>query len=74
MFEEQAFGKINEVAAELGIDVKTHYRTAEAVSQEIARTANRGNYDLLVVGSSRPLLGSDETGGKARVFFRQGKM
>jgi Kef-type K+ transport system membrane component KefB len=69
LFEEQAFGKINEVASELGIDVKTHYRTAEAVSQEIARTANRGNYDLLVVGSSRPLLGSDETGGKAKYFF-----
>jgi nucleotide-binding universal stress UspA family protein len=69
LFEEQAFGKVKEMAARLGIDVKTQYRTAEAVSQEISKTANRGKYDLLVVGSSRPLLGSDETGGKAKYFF-----
>ncbi|KAF0199647.1 MAG: sodium/hydrogen exchanger [Bacteroidetes bacterium] len=68
-FEEQAFGKVREMADKLGIDVKTHYRTAEAVSQEISKTANRGKYDLLVVGSSRPLMGTDETGGKARYFF-----
>lgn len=69
LFEEQAFGKVKEVASELGIDVRTQYRTAEAVSQEISKTANRGNYDLLIVGSSRPLLGNSETGGKARYFF-----
>lgn len=69
LFEEQAFGKVKEVASGLGIDVKTHYRTTDAVSQEIAKTANRGKYDLLVVGSSRPLMGTDETGGKARYFF-----
>ena len=69
LFEEQAFGKVKEVASELGIDVRTQYRTAEAVSQEIFKTAHRGNYDLLIVGSSRPLLGNSETGGKARYFF-----
>ncbi|MFH1119018.1 MAG: cation:proton antiporter [Bacteroidota bacterium] len=69
LFEEQAFGRVREVASSLGIDVKTHYRTTDAVSQEISKTANRGKYDLLVVGSSRPLMGTDETGGKARYFF-----
>ncbi|HPG33506.1 MAG TPA: hypothetical protein PLM34_06600, partial [Lentimicrobium sp.] len=42
---------------------------AENVTQEISKTANRGKFDLLVVGSSRPLLSQDETGGKARYFF-----
>lgn len=68
-FEEEAFGKVKEVVKKSGIDVKTIYRTAENVSQEIIKTANRGKFDLLIVGSSRPLLSQDETGGKARYFF-----
>ena len=55
--------------ADQGIEVKTMYRTADNVSLEIIKTANRGKYDLLLVGSSRPLLNQDETGGKARYFF-----
>ena len=43
------------------------------MSQEIIKTANRGKYDLLIVGSSRPLLSQDETGGKARYFFDRAK-
>ncbi len=73
LFEEQAFGKVKEVVKEAGIDVKTVYRTAENVSQEIIKTANRGKFDLLIVGSSRPLLSQDETGGKARYFFDRAK-
>ncbi|KAF0201108.1 MAG: sodium/hydrogen [Bacteroidetes bacterium] len=68
-YEEEAFGYVKKVTADQGIEVKTIYRTAENVSLEIIKTANRGKYDLLVVGSSRPLLSQDETGGKARYFF-----
>lgn len=68
-FEEQAFTEINEVAEERGMIIATDYRTSQAVTKEITRTANRGKFNLLVVGSSRPLLSSDKTGGKARYFF-----
>lgn len=68
-FEEEAFRKVKEVAGAAGIDVKTIYRTADNVSQEITRTANSGKFDLLIVGSSKPLLRQDETGGRARRFF-----
>jgi Kef-type K+ transport system membrane component KefB len=68
-FEEEAFSKVNAVSSEYDSDVNTVYRTAENVSQEIVRTANRGKFDLLLVGSSRPLLSQDETGGRARYFF-----
>lgn len=68
-FEEQAFSKINEIAADKGMIIATDYRTTQAVSQEITKTANKGKFNLLVVGSSRPLLSSDKTGGKARYFF-----
>ncbi len=73
MFEEQAFSRVKEIASATGTDVKMEYRTSQAVSQEITRTANRGKFNLLVVGSSRPLLGSDKTGGKARYFFENVK-
>lgn len=72
-FEEQAFTEINEVAAEKGMIIATDYRTSQSVTQEITKTANRGKFNLLVVGSSRPLLGSDKTGGKARYFFERVK-
>ncbi len=68
-FEEEAFARIHQIAAENNLDVKTEYRTTQAVSQEVTRTANRGKFNLMVVGSSRPLLSSDKTGGKARYFF-----
>ncbi|PKP49187.1 MAG: cation/H(+) antiporter [Bacteroidetes bacterium HGW-Bacteroidetes-11] len=68
-YEEEAFGYVRKVTADQGIEVKTMYRTADNVSLEIIKTANRGKYDLLLVGSSRPLLNQDETGGKARYFF-----
>jgi len=68
-FEEHAFREINVVAADKEMIIATDYRTTQAVSKEITKTANRGKFNLLVVGSSRPLLGSDKTGGKARFFF-----
>lgn len=72
-FEEEAFSRINEIAAQKGLEVNTEYRTTQAVTQEITRTANRGKFNMLVVGSSQPLLGSDKTGGKARYFFENVK-
>jgi len=73
LFEEQAFTKIHEIAEDKNLDVKTEYRTSPSVSKEITRTANRGKFNLLVIGSSRPLLSSDKTGGKARYFFERVK-
>jgi nucleotide-binding universal stress UspA family protein len=72
-YEDEAFHLVREVAADAGIQVKTIYRTTENVSMEIIKAANRGKFDLLLVGSSRPLLSHDETGGKARYFFDKAK-
>lgn len=68
-YEEDAFSEIRKLSPKLGIEVKKMYRTTENVSNEIVKTANRGKYDLLIVGSSRPLLSQNETSGKARYFF-----
>lgn len=72
-YEDEAFSEVKKVAYEFGTDIKTIYRTAENVSAEITKTANRGKYDLLLVGSSRPLLSQDETGGRARHFFENAR-
>jgi Kef-type K+ transport system membrane component KefB len=72
-YEDEAFSEVKKVAAETRADIKTIYRTAENVSAEITKTANRGKFDLLVVGSSRPLLSQDETGGRARHFFENAR-
>lgn len=69
IYEKEAFREVHRVAAETDMEIDTIYRTADNVSQEIVKTANRGKYDLLVVGSSRPLLSQDEIGGRARYFF-----
>lgn len=72
-FEEQAFSEISDVAEEKNMIIATDYRTSQAVAQEITRTANKGKFNLMVVGSSRPLLSTDKTGGKARYFFEKVK-
>lgn len=72
-YEDEAFSEVKKVASEFGTDIRTIYRTAENVSAEITKTANRGKFDLLVVGSSRPLLSQDETGGRARHFFENAR-
>lgn len=68
-YEEEAFSDIRKLTSRLGIDVKKMYRTSDNVSNEIVKTANRGKYDLLLVGSARPLLSQDETSGRGRYFF-----
>ena len=70
-YEEEAFSNIRKLTSRLGIDVKKMYRTSDNVSNEIVKTANRGKYDLLLVGSARPLLSQDETSGRGKYFFEK---
>jgi Kef-type K+ transport system membrane component KefB len=69
IFEKESFEPILLKAAELNTHIITHYKATNDVDREIIQFANGGHYDLMLVGSSRPLFSSDETGGKARYFF-----
>jgi Kef-type K+ transport system membrane component KefB len=69
IFEKESFEPILSKAAELNINIHTQYKATNDVDREIMQIANNGHYDLMLVGSSRPLFSSDETGGKARYFF-----
>jgi Kef-type K+ transport system membrane component KefB len=71
VFEKEGFEPILLTASELGIKIRTQYKATNDVDREIIQFANTGNFDLMLVGSSRPLFSKDETGGKARYFFEE---
>jgi Kef-type K+ transport system membrane component KefB len=69
IFEKEGFEPILSASSELGIKILTQYKATNDVDREIIQYANTGHFDLMLVGSSRPLFSKDETGGKARYFF-----
>jgi len=69
VFEKESFEPLLSKATELNVKINTQYKATNDVDREIIQFANNGHYDLMLVGSSRPLFSKDETGGKARYFF-----
>jgi hypothetical protein len=69
VFEKEGFEPILSASSDLGIKILTQYKATNDVDREIIQFANTGHFDLMLVGSSRPLFSKDETGGKARYFF-----
>lgn len=69
IFEKEGFEPILNLADKYDLKVQTHYKASNNVPQEITQHANRGAYDLMLIGSSRPLFSSDETGGMVQTFF-----
>ncbi|TAD97679.1 MAG: cation/H(+) antiporter [Bacteroidetes bacterium] len=69
LFEKEGFEPIKETAEELGILLKTDYKATAEVGKEIIKTANEGNFDLLLVGSAKPIFSDDKIGGKVRYFL-----
>ncbi len=56
-------------AQQLNIQVKTLYRATNDITKEITTQANRGKYDLLLVGGSRSLFTADVLGGKVKNYL-----
>ncbi|HRH39431.1 MAG TPA: cation:proton antiporter, partial [Flavobacteriales bacterium] len=55
-FERDGFKPVVREAEKLGLPVSTVHRVSVDVSREIEQMANSGGYDLLIVGSGKPLL------------------
>lgn len=72
-FEEESFVPIRETALLLGLKIETKYKVSEDVGKEVALTANRGNYDMLVVGSAKSLFSKDKLGGTVRNILDNSK-
>jgi Kef-type K+ transport system membrane component KefB len=68
-YEQESFRLVWHEAEKLGIKVKTLYRATNDINREITREANKGNYDLLLVGGSQSLFSDDVVGGKVKTFL-----
>ena len=69
VFEKEGFEPILATAKERNMKIKTYYMATNEVRKKITEMANSDNFNLMLVGSSKQLLSSDETGGKVGHFF-----
>lgn len=65
-FEQESFAPIKETALMMGLKIDTKYKVSEDVGKEVAATANKGSYDMLIVGSAKSLFSKDKLGGTVR--------
>lgn len=72
-FERQGFQPIKESASLLGIKLNTKYKVSDAVTDDITDEANKGEYDLLLVGASQSLFSKNELGGKVKSYLEDVK-
>lgn len=69
VYEEESFRLVRHEAQMLGVSVKTLYKASNDINKEITGEANRGKYDLLLVGGSRSVFSTDVVGGKVKNYL-----
>lgn len=70
-YEQESFRLVRHESESLGIKVKTLYRATNDINKEITSEANKGKYDLLLVGGSYSLFSDDVVGGKVKTFLEE---
>jgi Kef-type K+ transport system membrane component KefB len=70
-YERESFRLVKHEAQSLGIKIKTIYRATNDINKEITREANKGKYDLLLVGGSHSVFSEDVVGGKVKNFLEE---
>ena len=68
-YEQESFRLVWHEAENLGIKVKTLYRATNDTNREIVGEANKGKYDLLLVGGSQSFFSDDVVGGKVKTYL-----
>jgi Kef-type K+ transport system membrane component KefB len=68
-YESESFQLVKDEAALRDIKIETIYRATNDISHEITGQANKGKYDLLLVGGSRSLFSDDVLGGKVKNYL-----
>ena len=66
VYEKEGFELLKTTAKELSLTVKTEYKATDEVQNEILRTANKENFDLLLLGSARSVFTENVLGGIVR--------
>jgi Kef-type K+ transport system membrane component KefB len=70
-YERESFRLVRHEAESLGIRIKTIYKATNDINREITGEANRGKYDLLLVGGSRSVFSADVVGGKVKNYLEE---
>ncbi|HYG20749.1 MAG TPA: cation:proton antiporter [Ohtaekwangia sp.] len=70
-YESESFLLVKNEAEARGIRIETLYRATNDISHEITSQANKGQYDLLLVGGSRSLFSDDVLGGKVKNYLEE---
>lgn len=70
-YENESFRLVKHEAQNLGIKIKAVYRASNDINKEITREANKGKYDLLLVGGSHSVFSDDVVGGKVKGFLEE---
>jgi Kef-type K+ transport system membrane component KefB len=68
-YERESFIPVKNEAEQLSISIKTLYKATNDIRKEITSVANKGRYNLLLVGGSRSLFTDDVTGGKVKSYL-----
>jgi len=66
IYEKEAFGPVRLTAHDLGIGFESKYKAVNDVEKEILSTINNGDYNLLLMGSSKSPFTEKITGGKIK--------
>lgn len=70
-YERESFRLVLHEAESLAVKIKTVYKAANDINREITGEANRGKYDLLLVGGSRSVFSADVVGGKVKNYLEE---
>ncbi|WP_411824165.1 cation:proton antiporter [Leptospira sp. 'Mane'] len=65
-YREASFESIRSTGAELGMEVKTEYRTTDNITYEIVNFAKQKHSNLLLIGAAKSLFSRSYTGGKIK--------
>ncbi|MBT1705861.1 cation:proton antiporter domain-containing protein [Chryseosolibacter indicus] len=68
-YEKESFRLVKHEAENLGISIKTIYKATNDINKEITGEANKGKYDLLLVGGSQSVFSADVVGGKVKNYL-----
>jgi Kef-type K+ transport system membrane component KefB len=70
-YERESFRLVMHEAENLNINIKTLYKATNDINKEITGEANKGKYDLLLVGGSRGVFSADVVGGKVKNYLEE---
>jgi len=73
VYEKEGFELLKKTALELNLKVHTRYKATDDVQNEILRTTNKENFDLLLLGSARSVFTENILGGIIRKLLSESK-